>query len=102
MNHFMLGHLMEWHYAYVAGIQQQPGSVGWKKVLIAPNPGPLESASASFKSPSGKIEVTWKQTKVAFAMTVRIPKGVEATTVLPDGTQQILKPGTTTLRSTLK
>ena len=38
MNHFMLGHLMEWHYAYLAGIRQQPGGVGWKKVLIAPTP----------------------------------------------------------------
>ena len=25
MNHYMLGHLVEWHYAYVAGIRQQPG-----------------------------------------------------------------------------
>ena len=99
MNHFMLGHLMEWHYAYVAGIRQQPGSVGWKKVLIAPNPGSLESASASFKSPSGKIEVKWKQRKGSFAMTVTIPKGVEATAVLPDGRQQVVKPGTTTVHS---
>ncbi len=99
MNHFMLGHLMEWHYAYVAGIRQQPGGVGWKKVLIAPNPGSLESASASFKSPSGKIEVKWKQRKGSFTMTVTIPKGVEATAVLPDGRQQVVKPGTTTVHS---
>ncbi len=99
MNHFMLGHLMEWHYAFVAGIQQQPGSVGWKKVLIAPNPGPLESTSASFNSPSGMIRVHWKQTKASFAMTVTIPKGMEATALLPTGERHVLKSGTTTLNS---
>jgi len=102
MNHFMLGHLMEWHYAYVAGIQQQPGSVGWKKVFIAPNPGSLESASASFAGPSGIIKVKWKRLKEAFSMTVTIPKGVEATALLPDGERRALKSGTTTLNSKLK
>jgi hypothetical protein len=99
MNHFMLGHLMEWHFAYVAGIRQQPGSIGWRRVLIAPNPGPLESASASFISPAGRIAVQWKQTKQRFDMMVTIPKGVEAEALLPNGTRQTLKPGTTPLHS---
>ncbi|MCX6143295.1 MAG: family 78 glycoside hydrolase catalytic domain [Ignavibacteriales bacterium] len=95
MNHFMLGHLMEWHYAYVAGIQQQPGSVGWEKVLIAPNPGPLESASASFNSPSGMIVVNWRQANGKFEMTVTIPRGIAAEALLPDGSRQVLKAGKT-------
>jgi hypothetical protein len=102
MNHFMLGHLMEWHYAYVAGIRQQPGSIGWKKVLIAPNPGPLASASASFKSPAGEIAVNWKQAMGAFTMVVTIPEGVDGIAVLPNGKQQTLKSGTTTLQSSVK
>jgi alpha-L-rhamnosidase len=101
MNHFMLGHLMEWHYAYLAGIRQQPGSVGWKRVLIAPTPGSLESAAAVFRSPSGRIDVSWKQTKSMFTMKVVIPKGVDATAMLPNGEQKALKPGVTTLRSSL-
>ncbi len=44
LNHCMLGHAMQWFYSHVAGIRQQPGSVGWKDILIAPNPGPLSSA----------------------------------------------------------
>jgi alpha-L-rhamnosidase len=97
MNHFMLGHLMEWHYAYLAGIRQQPGSVGWKKVLIAPTPGSLESVAASFNSPAGMIKVDWKQSNGQFSMNVTIPKGIEATAVLPDGTQRDLKAGATRL-----
>jgi alpha-L-rhamnosidase len=99
MNHFMLGHLMEWHFAYVAGIRQQVGSIGWKKVLIAPTPGQLKNATASFQSPSGKIEVRWTQSKSTFSMTVTIPKGMDATALLPDGSEHVLKPGTVTLNS---
>lgn len=98
MNHYMLGHLVEWHYAYVAGIRQQPGSTGWRKVLIAPEPGPMESASAAFDSPSGKIAVDWKQGAKEFAMTVTIPEGVEATAIMPNGDHHVLKSGTSNLR----
>jgi hypothetical protein len=97
MNHFMLGHLMEWHYAYLAGIRQQPGGIGWKKVLIAPDPGSLESVSASFRGPSGTITVDWKRHQGMFTMTVSVPPGVEAEALLPDGRRQPLKTGSQTL-----
>jgi hypothetical protein len=102
MNHFMLGHLVEWHYAYVAGIRQQPGSVGWHKVLIAPEPGPMESASASFDGPSGKIAVQWKKHKKDFEMSVTIPEGVEAVAVMPNGERHELKPGSATLKTIIE
>jgi alpha-L-rhamnosidase len=102
MNHFMLGHLMEWHFAYVAGIRQQAGSVGWNRVLIAPNPGSLDSASASFESPRGKVAVRWNQADGRFTMTVTVPAHIQAETVLPDGRRQTLKSGTTTLRANVR
>jgi len=97
MNHFMLGHLMEWHYAYVAGIRQQAESIGWKNILIAPSPGSLDHASASFNAPTGKITVDWHQANGNFEMTVSVPKGIKAKALLPDGQQQALRAGTTTL-----
>jgi len=102
MNHFMLGHLMEWHYAYVAGIRQQPGSTGWRKVLIAPEPGPMDSASASFESPAGKFTVQWKQHKKNFEMSVSIPQGVEALAVMPNGEKHALNAGSTTLKAVMR
>jgi alpha-L-rhamnosidase len=93
MNHFMLGHLMEWQYAYVAGIRQQPGSVGWRRVLIAPNPGGLDSASATFASPRGTIRVAWRQTAQTFTMNVEIPHGIQAVAILPNGERHTLAPG---------
>jgi hypothetical protein len=35
------GSFDEWRFAYVVGIRQQPGNVGWRRALIAPNPGEL-------------------------------------------------------------
>jgi hypothetical protein len=97
MNHFMLGHLMEWHFAYVAGIRQPPGGVGWSKVLIAPNPGPLEHAEASFDSPAGRIASHWQRLGDSFVLSTEIPQGVEATAVLPDGSRHPLSAGSNNL-----
>jgi alpha-L-rhamnosidase len=100
MNHFMLGHLMEWHFAYVAGIRQAPGSVGWRNVVIGPNPGiehGVTSASATFQSPRGKIASTWEVKDGLFNLIVEVPEGVEASALLPDGTRQDLKAGRSSL-----
>jgi hypothetical protein len=103
MTHFMLGHLMEWHYGYVAGIRQAAGSVGWKKVVIAPQPpapgspeaAALSSVSARFESPAGPIASSWRVAGGAFTLTCTVPPGVEAEAVLPDGARRTLAPGTT-------
>lgn len=107
LNHFMLGQLVEWHFAYVAGIRQQPGSVGWTNVLIAPQPPPLSDASpnaihkaaAAFDSPRGRIESRWEIDDASgkFRLTCTIPAGVEALAALPDGTRHALATGTSTL-----
>ena len=97
MNHIMLGHLMEWHYAYVAGIRQKAGSVGWRRPVIQPNPGLLESASATFQAPSGTIAVRWAKQGGGYTMQVQIPGGVDAEAVLPNGERHSLAPGESTL-----
>jgi len=94
MNHFMLGHLVEWEFAYVAGIRQQPGSVGWRNVRIEPMPGRLERARATFEGPTGVITSDWETAGGVFTLRVKIPAGVRsALAVLPDGTRQALRPG---------
>ncbi len=101
MNHFMLGHLMEWQFAYVAGIRQQPGSIGWRRILIAPNPGLLDSTTASFNAPSGMIKVHWEKKDKKFEMTVTVPSGVEAIAEMPNGQRLPLKEGTSVVNSEL-
>lgn len=92
-NHCMLGHAMEWYYAYVAGIRQQPGDVGWKRILIAPQPGPLEQAEASFRSPAGLIVSRWKVTDGRFRLEAEVPAGVLGELILPDGTRSTVQAG---------
>lgn len=107
LNHFMLGHLVEWHYAYVAGIRQQPGGVGWKRILIAPQPAPAADASphairacdATFRSPPGPITVRWKAAHGRFELFCRTPDGVDAVAVLPDGTRHAVAAGGSTFTS---
>ena len=93
LNHCMLGHVMEWFYGYVAGIRQQPGSVGWKQILIAPNPGPLTEAEASLRTPAGRILSHWRIADGKFHLQVEIPEGVRATALLPSGETRPLVPG---------
>jgi len=93
LNHCMLGHVLEWFYGYVAGIRQQPGTVGWRHVLIAPNPGPLTHAEARLTTPSGTILCRWKVQKGKFFLETEIPKGVAATALLPSGQTKALRSG---------
>jgi hypothetical protein len=93
LNHFAFGHLVEWHYAYVAGIRQQPGSVGWRKIFIAPQPGNLKSAAAAFESPNGKISVAWAVAEGVFRLQASVPPNIQAMAIMPDGTRHGLHAG---------
>ena len=72
LNHCMLGHAMEWFYGYVLGIRQG-SSVGWKNLIIAPEPGPLAHAEGKTRIPAGEVRVAWKQGAL-FELRVTTPK----------------------------
>jgi len=97
LNHCMLGHVMEWFYGYVAGIRQPPGVVGWEKILIAPNPGPLTRAEVSLQTPRGRVVSRWRQDGARFRLEVEIPPGVDAKAILPSGEVKSLRAGRQTL-----
>ncbi|MDR1817111.1 MAG: glycoside hydrolase family 78 protein, partial [Puniceicoccales bacterium] len=118
-NHFMLGHLFEWFYSGLAGIRQKPTSVGFRDLLIAPQPvGDLTSARATYETPYGTVESAWEITggtggekstaggkstttgtgdKTAggkkFHLRVRIPPNTTAEVVLPDGAKKTVGSG---------
>ncbi len=98
MNHFMMGHLMEWQYAYVAGIRQKPGSTGWRHVLIAPNPGALEFVRSTFTAPTGTFAVAWTKKGKKFEITIDAPRGVKTEAILPNGERHAVAPGRVTYR----
>ena len=82
-NHYSLGSIGQWLYEYVAGIRA--AKPGYEHVLIAPEPGELEWARATYRSVRGAITSAWRQDDETFVLDVEIPANVGATVVLPDG-----------------
>ncbi len=115
-NHFMLGHVVEWFYTDLAGIKQVPGTVGFNNLVIAPYlPDNVNHIKAESR-PNGKpIRVEWRKKDGAFEITVSLPRGAQATVVLPtrigvlvsgsarqlDGGSYRIGSGTTTLKCKL-
>jgi alpha-L-rhamnosidase len=83
-DHFMLGHIMEWFYSDLVGVQQSPDSVAFRKIVIKPTPvGDVTWAGASFQSASGVIKSSWKITGNQFALDVVIPPNTTAELIFP-------------------
>jgi hypothetical protein len=93
LNHCMLGHVIEWYYGYVAGMRQAPDSVGWKRIIIGPNPGPLTHAEATLQTPLGRVASRWRNESGVFRLEAEIPAGATATAVLPSGRTTSLRTG---------
>ncbi|MBM3493198.1 MAG: hypothetical protein FJX72_02565 [Armatimonadetes bacterium] len=93
LNHCMLGHVMEWLYGYVGGIRQAPESVGWRDVVIGPDPGPLTSADVSVRTPRGTVRSSWRVEQGRLILEATLPRGVKGTAVLPSGKTVTLRPG---------
>lgn len=89
LNHCMLGHVVEWFYGWALGIRQAPGSVGWKSILIAPEPGEQTFAEGKTKTPQGEIAVKWSRKGAGFVIETTIPQGTRATVVLPVATAKL-------------
>ncbi|GHE47013.1 alpha-L-rhamnosidase [Sphingobacterium griseoflavum] len=57
-NHFMLGHLMEWFHAGLGGLRQEPTSIAYRHIRIAPRLlDRIAQCHLDFESPYGKISV---------------------------------------------
>jgi alpha-L-rhamnosidase len=89
-NHFMLGHLMEWFYAGLCGIKQSEESVGYKKIIIRPQPvGDITTATAEYHSPYGLIKTDWTKINGIFNLRVTIPVNTTAEIYLPGNTNPV-------------
>jgi alpha-L-rhamnosidase len=83
-NHMMLGHLMEWLYSGLAGIKQQEGDFGFKKVAIEPEMvDGLDWLKATYGSINGDIKVHWLKNGKNNTVSVSIPANTTAQIILP-------------------
>jgi alpha-L-rhamnosidase len=85
-NHVMLlGDLVIWFYENLAGIRNDPQSVGFKKILMQPSfPEGLDSVDATYNSPYGPIESSWTRNGDSLTWYIDIPANTSATVVLPE------------------
>lgn len=91
-NHLMLGHIMEWFYTCLLGINDAPDAVASNKLIIEPMPvGDLTSAKGHYLSPRGKITSEWSKTADSFTLKLTIPDNTEAEVIIPEGYSKVLE-----------
>ena len=83
-NHFMLGHIMEWFFADLAGIQYDPSVPGFKKIVIRPAIiGDLKWVKGRYDSIHGRIVSDWTREGGKLTMDITIPPNTTATVFVP-------------------
>ncbi|MEV5517325.1 family 78 glycoside hydrolase catalytic domain [Streptomyces flaveolus] len=83
-NHFMLGAIDAWFTDRVAGIEQVPGSIGYRELLIDPAVvGDLTSASGSYRTPYGTVSTDWKRDGDRYRLRLSVPAGSTAEVHVP-------------------
>jgi alpha-L-rhamnosidase len=100
-NHLMLGHIMEWFYNGLAGINQSVSSVGYKSIIIRPEAvGNITFVKGSYNTPYGTIRSEWKKDNNEFSMDIEIPANTTATIYLPATGTATIKEGNTIITPT--
>ena len=83
-NHYSLGSVGEWLYRYVLGIDQAPGTAGFRRLLLRPHPyGPLDRASGSYQSVRGLVRAGWERAGGQFSYRVEVPPNALASVHVP-------------------
>jgi hypothetical protein len=86
-NHLMLGHIMQWFYTGLAGIDQSPNSIGFKEIVIKPEVvGDINYVKASYETFYGSITSEWKKEGNDFSLKLQIPANSTALIYLPAST----------------
>ena len=84
MNHCMFGHIQEWFGNSILGIRQTPDSVGFKHLLLRPEPvGDLTFAAGYYDSIHGRIESRWRIESGRFYWLFTVPPNTTAEVHVP-------------------
>ncbi len=76
-NHWALGSVGEWVMETLGGVR--PGKPGWSEFTIAPVPGPgIDWAKATFRTPRGKVSVSWKKSGETVDLEFTVPANTRA------------------------
>jgi hypothetical protein len=78
-NHCMLGHIEEWFYAGLAGIEADFDHITIQPQIV----GDLTWVKAWHDAGKGRIESSWKKDASGLELTIRIPANTTATVYVP-------------------
>lgn len=100
--HFMNGHITEWLYHDLAGIQDDPAGPGFKKFIIKPAIlASLTWVKASYDSASGQIVSEWQYDGQNVTLHVVVPVNTTATIYVPaKDAASVTESGTTIAQAT--
>jgi hypothetical protein len=91
-NHFMLGHLEEWFWGGLAGLQ--PLDPGWRRFRVAPEVvGDLTFVTASHRTPYGETASRWRRDGSALTLEVTVPVGSVAEVGVPAASAEVVREG---------
>jgi alpha-L-rhamnosidase len=83
-NHFALGCIGDWFFAYLAGIRPDVEQPGFKRSVIAPRPAEgLDWAKASLNTHYGRLSSSWKYEGGVFTLEVEIPANTISVVRIP-------------------
>ncbi|WP_335973376.1 alpha-L-rhamnosidase [Streptomyces sp. CA2R106] len=82
-NHYALGSVGEWLYRGVAGLDQHPDSVAYRRLLVRPRPGAFDHAGARYESARGTVDVRWRREGGRISLRVQVPPGATADVYVP-------------------
>ena len=83
-NHYAYGAIGDWLYKVVAGINTDTTGAGYKKIVIAPQPGGKFSfAKAALKTMYGTVQSEWRIDNGKLLLDVTVPPNTTARMVLP-------------------
>ncbi len=83
-NHYSLGSVGDWMYAYLGGLRPRADGPGYRRWTAAPLPGgSVAWAATRYRSAYGEHVVEWRREGDAVHVEVAVPHGTEAEVVLP-------------------
>ncbi len=87
--HWPWSSIGEWMWRYVAGLNVDDNSPGWRHFSVRPRPTPeVRWCRARFESPCGEISLHWRMDHKKLEMNLIVPMNSVATVYLPAASHQ--------------
>ncbi|MBB1287262.1 family 78 glycoside hydrolase catalytic domain [Flavisolibacter sp. BT320] len=91
-NHYAYGAIGDWMYRTMVGLDNEEGSVGYKKMRIRPQiGGNLTQAAVTYETRYGPVATGWKLDNENLVIDAVIPPNTTATVYIPEATLETVE-----------